>query len=392
MPQIFPSSITEFSAESLIKRHSNQSKIIYWLLLFVIVLFGVSLFWVKVDVNVNSPGIITSQELSTELVSPVYGRVEYLRVSDNDFVKKGDTLLLIDTTDIAKSMAIINEKTQLLRNQNADLLYLNRLTKNSRLRLYEVTTPLYHQALQKFISDLRFQKSEIAILRKNYLRELTLYKKDVIPVAKFQQASFKYENSKLKYDKIFENQLALWQARLNQNQTQIFNLDQSLTNLQKELNKHFVIAPITGYIQNLTGIKKGGNIYPNEKICTITPTTDLIIEAYVSSTDIGFIKPHQEVKFRVAAFDYNQWGMLKGFISQIGKDVHLSKGSAPTFIIRCKLENPTLSYHNKTVRVRKGMTVTANFFLIRRTLVQMFYDKISDWFNPNDMHQGKVSP
>lgn len=387
MKEIFPSSITEFSAESLIKKHSTRSKAIYWLLLFILVASGVSLFYVNVDVNINSPGIITSKELATQIIAPVYGRIAIMHLKENDFVKMGDTLLVVDTVDIAKRRAVINEKTRLLREQNADLLYLNHLSKKSRLHLYEISTSLYRRELQKFISDLRFQKSEIAILHKNYLRQLTLYKKDVIPVAEFQQASFKYENAKLKYDKIFENQLAMWQNQLDQNQTRIFNLNENLANLQKEFDKHFVIAPISGYIQNLSGIKIEGNIYPNEKICVITPTTDLIVETYVSATDIGFIHPGQKVKFRVAAFDYNQWGMLKGFVREIAKDVHLSKNSAPVYIVRCKLNNTTLSYHGKTVRVRKGMTVNANFFLTRRTLAQLLYDKVSNWIDPNDVQK-----
>ncbi len=390
MKPIFPSSITEFSAESLIKKHSTQSKAIYWLLLFMMVAMGVSLFYVKVDVNVNSPGIITSKELSTQIIAPVYGQIAVLSLKVNDFVKKGDTLLVVDTTDIAKRMAIINEKTRLLREQNADLLYLNRLTKHSRIKLYEVFTPLYRQALQKFISDLRFQKSEIAILRKNYLRQLTLYKKNVIPIAEFQQASFKYENARLQYDKIFAGQLAVWQSQLSQNQNQIFSLNGELTNLQKEFEKHFVVAPISGYIQNLTGVKKGGNVYPNEKICVISPTTHLMVEAYVSTNNIGFVRPGQKVKFRVAAFDYNQWGMLQGVVSEIAKDVRLLQGNIPTFIVRCKLDKTTLSYHNKTVRVRKGMTVNAGFFLMRRTLAQLLYDKVSDWLDPNDVQKNKT--
>ncbi len=121
----------------------------------------------------------------------------------------------------------------------------------------------------------------------------------------------------------------------------------------------------------------------------ISPTTDLMVETYVSATDIGFIHPHQKVKFRLAAFDYNQWGMFKGFVSEIAKDVHLSKGSAPVFIVRCKLDKTTLSYHGKMVRVRKGMTVNANFFLMRRTLAQLLYDKVSNWLDPNDVQKSR---
>ena len=57
----------------------------------------------------------------------------------------------------------------------------------------------------------------------------------------------------------------------------------------------------------------------------------------------------------------------------------------PTFKVRCKLQNMSLTYKSNTVNVKKGMTVNANFFLTRRTLAQLFYDDISDWLNPNVM-------
>jgi len=389
MKDIFPSSITQFSTESLIKKHSTKSKAIYWLLIFIMVAFGVAIFWIKVDVNVNSPGIITSKEQATKIMSPVYGRIELIQIKENDFVHQGDTLLLVDTTEIEKGISIINEKIQLIENQDADLSTLTKLTIDSSYEPFKVSTPLYHQELQKFISDLRFQKSNISILKKEYLRQQSLYKKEVIPIADFEQASFKYDNSKLQYNKLFEDQLAAWQNQLNQNQTQFYSLKDKLNNLQKELDKYFIIAPISGYIQNLSGIKTGGNIYPNQEICMITPTTDLIVETYVSTTDIGFIKPNQKVKFRVGAFNFNQWGMLEGYVSEIANDVHVSNQGVPSFIIRCKLTGKKLNYKGKTVTVKKGMTVNAGFFLIRRTLAQLLYDNVSNWLNPNELDQKK---
>ena len=132
-------------------------------------------------------------------------------------------------------------------------------------------------------------------------------------------------------------------------------------------------------------MKTGGSIYPNQEICTISPTSDLIVETYVSTSDIGLIKQNQDVKFRVDAFNFNQWGMLKGKVSEIANDINISDKGTPSFKIRCTLLSRKLNYQGKTVKVKKGMTVNANFLLTQRTLTQLFYDNITDWFDPNEI-------
>jgi HlyD family secretion protein len=381
--EIFPTSITKFSTESLIKKHTTKSKAIYWLLILVVVVFGVSIFYIKVDVNIYSRGIITSEQQTIQIVAPIFGKVVFVKLKENSFVNRGDTLLQIDTVNTIKNILNIQGKIQRIEIQNVDLEYLISLTKKSKLRKSKLNTKLYKQELQKFASDLSYQKSEISIIKKEYIRQTKLYKKQVIPLAEYEQINFKYKNAKLKYNQIFDTQLSAWQKQLNANITEIENLKNNLINLQKEIEKHIVIAPITGYIQNTKGIKEGANIYPNQDICTITPTTNLIVETYVSTSDIGLIKEKQQVKFRVDAFNFNQWGMLKGNVYEIAKDINVNENGIPTFKVRCKLQNMSLTYKSNTVNVKKGMTVNANFFLTRRTLAQLFYDDISDWLNPN---------
>ena len=387
MPKIFPLSIIEFSTQNLIKHHSTRSKIIYWILILVLILFAASLFWIKVDVNVDTAGIITSRHRTTEIMAPVFGRILSLRIKENQQVKKGDTLLVIDTTEIEKSIRIIQDKIWLLEHQNSDLAYLTQLVIDGKYETQRVITPLYRQEFKKFISDLALQKSEVESERKEYVREKFLYKMGVAPAAEFEQVSYKFENSKLTYHKIFEDQLSSWQNQFNENQTQLYNLKNELYNSENELIKYFIIAPIDGYIQDLTGVKIQGNIYPNQQICWITPTSGLIVKAYVSPSNIGFLRVHQKVKFRVSAFNYNQWGMLKGYISQIPNNVYTSSQGQTSFIVRCKLESKKIKYKNNVVTVKNGMTVTASFFLARRTLAQLLYDNVSSWLNPNQLHQ-----
>ena len=34
-------------------------------------------------------------------------------------------------------------------------------------------------------------------------------------------------------------------------------------------------------------------------------------------------------------------------------------------------------------QIGKGMTLTARFYLLDRTLWQLLFDRVDDWFNPN---------
>ncbi len=382
---IFPTSITQFSTESLIKKHSTKSKAIYWLLIFVVILFGIAIFYIKVDVNIHSSGLITSTEKASPISSPSFGYIKTILIKENDFVKTGDTLIIIDTVDIGKNAKSIHDKLLFYIEQNKDLEYLCSLSKWDILDTKKVFNPLFKLELQKFKSDLKYQKLEIEILKKNYIRNKELHEKKVIPNAEFEQVNYKYENAQLQYNKIFDNQMALWQSQYNQNRIVIFNLNENLNTLQIEFHKHFILSPIEGYIQELSGLKAKGMIYPNQDICVISPTSDLIVETYVTTSDIGLIKLKQKVKFRVDAYNYNQWGMLSGEVSEIANDISVSENGIPSFKIRCKLNATTLSYQGKTVEIKKGMTLNANFFLARRTIAQLFYDNITDWLDPNEI-------
>ncbi len=389
MPQLFPTSIVQFSTEGLIKRHSAKSRAIYWILIVSIASLIASAFWVKVDVSVNSPGIVTSEELATKIFAPAYGEVAELFVRENCYVAKGDTLVILDTLKLSRNMLLVQKNISLIHKHNTDLKQLCSIAEKSGISGIKTHTEKYIKELKKFSSELCYQKAEIEALEKEYSRQKKLYESNIIPLAEYEQILHQYRNSQLMYNKIFDNQLAQWQNQFFINEEQLLDLQKSLNQLNEELSKYFIVAPANGYIHNITGIKKSGTVYPNQEICTITPTTNLIVETYVSTADIGLIRQEQKVKFRVDAFNFNQWGMLYGNVYEIANDVQMSDTGIPTFKIRCHLDGIQLNYQNRVVNVKKGMTVNANFFLTQRTLAQLVYDKLTDWLDPNEINEEK---
>lgn len=379
----FPSEIIDFAVEGLIKKHSSKSKIIYLILLLTFVSFTVSLFFISVDVNVQSRGIITTKEKTNTISSPVYGKIQEINILENAYVKKGDTLIIIDTLDIKQNIALANERIALTVLNIRDLQILTALSQLQIMGKVSLITPQYQQELQKYKTDLYFQKSEIAILKKDYDRQHQLYQNKVIALAEYEQIKYKYESANLRYNQLLETQLASWQNELATDKTQLISLNESILNFGKELQKYFIIASSSGYIQNLSGIEKGSVIYPNQEICSLSPNTALIVETFISSSDIGMINLAQAVRFRVDAFNANTWGFIDGNVSEIANDITIVQYQMQGFKVICILNSRSLKYQNKTVTIKKGMTVTANFILTNRTLAQMLYDKVSDWLNPN---------
>jgi HlyD family secretion protein len=381
--KIFPSEIAIFSAETLIKKHSTESKIIYLILLLTFGGFVVSLFFISVDVNVQSRGVITTREKTNTVSSSIYGKVQEMNILENAYVKKGDTLCIIDTSDIKQNIALAKERIALIALNIRDLQELTALSKSEIMGKVALITPQYQQELQKYKTDLYLQKSEIAILKKDYDRQQQLYQNRVIALTEYEQIKYKYESANLRYNQLLETQLTTWQNELATDKTQLISLNESILNFGKELQKCFIIASSSGYIQNLSGIEKGSVIYPNQEICSLSPNTSLIVETYINSSDIGMINLAQTVRFRIDAFNANTWGFIDGNVSEIANDITVVQNQMQGFKVICSLNSRSLKYQNKTVTVKKGMTVTANFILTNRTLAQMLYDKVSDWLNPN---------
>ncbi len=74
--------------------------------------------------------------------------------------------------------------------------------------------------------------------------------------------------------------------------------------------------------------------------------------------------------------------MLQGSVIDIDKNVTLLNDAA-FFKVRCSLHIKELKLKNGyTTKVSKGMTLTTRYFITRRSLFDLLFDKVDDWFNP----------
>lgn len=357
-----------------------KKNIIYNCIVLTLLLFFCALPFIKVPIYSSSQGIIVPIMVNTKLNAIISGKViKNNLVKNNQFIKQGDTLLIVTTEqlDIQKKMQNIQHSDYSAQLQDLD----NLINKNySRLQTGEYQRQL--SAMQEKIAQVQTQ---LSLAQKDLDRATTLYSQGVIPSAEYDKHYYDYQGLKRQISSILEQQMAQWQTEKREIERQIRSLDSEVQRINQEQKKYIITAPISGSLVNFSGVREGNFLVQGQSIGEISPEESLVAECVVSPKDIGFIYIGQKVKFQVDSYNYNQWGLLEGKVIDIDRNVIVNPQTGETYFhVVCKLDKDYLQLKNGYKgKISKGMTLTARFYLVERTLWQLLFDKVDDWFNPN---------
>ena len=80
-------------------------------------------------------------------------------------------------------------------------------------------------------------------------------------------------------------------------------------------------APQAGIVKDLATHTTGTVAAPGTILMTIVPEGDkLVAEVWVSNQDVGFVREGQGVKVKLAAFQFQKYGMVEGKVTHINAD------------------------------------------------------------------------
>lgn len=382
---IFPQEVIENTAEYHFQSHSSLTKVIYQVILLVLFVSFLCLFFLKVDVNVKSTGIFRPTQERNEIKPLIAGRIDSLFIKENMHVNKGQVLLTIKKEIIEGQDELNQFRQEDVDLQLADLkklIYAYR--KNDWSKKLDLQSGVYGQQYSLFMQRVTEAKTRYQLAYRNYQRFLKLYRTQVVSAVEYEQVKLQKDNVFNELSLIGEEQGNKWQTELNQLLIQNQQLSTQEKQFDEEKEFYTIRAPLTGTVQQLKGIQTGSSISANEILGEISPDSGLIAETYVMPKDIGLLKIGTKARFQIDAYNYNQWGMVTGKVISISSDVFMENGAQPFFKVRCMLDKNSLKLKNGYVgRIKKGMTLQARFFVTRRTLFQLLYDKADDWLNPN---------
>jgi multidrug resistance efflux pump len=386
---IFPEEIIQNTAEYHFQRHNSASKIIYQVILVSLTVAILAMFFVKVDVNVRSAGIFRSMQERNEIKPLVAGRIDSVFIRENGHVQAGQILLTIKRESLEGQSDLLDLQQEDLGAQLADLEKLiNAYKRNDWSKKLDLQSGVYTQQYSLFMQRIVEAKSRYSLARKNFERYQYLYQNQAVSALEYDEVKLGLDNVKNELGLIGETQGSRWQTELSNLKMQSRELSSKDEQFSNEKGFYTLRAAVSGSVQQLKGIQSGSLVSANELLGEISPDSGLIAEMYVLPKDIGLLRIGTKARFQIDTYNYNQWGMVDGKVISISNDIFMENGQQPFFKVRCLLDKHELQLKNGYVgKIKKGMTLQARFFVTRRTLFQLLYDKADDWLNPNLMNK-----
>src|ERR1700744_6106150 len=126
---IFPAEFMSLTAEYHFKKYNSETNIIYKMMLCFVVLALISVFFVKVNINVKSAGSIKSTTEHNEIKTLVSASVDSLYIAENQHVTKGQVLVKLKAAAINQQDIAAHSQQAEFDAQEADLEQLVALAK-----------------------------------------------------------------------------------------------------------------------------------------------------------------------------------------------------------------------------------------------------------------------
>lgn len=381
----FPGEAIPASIEYHLFRISGRSRIIYLTFAGIVVFILTSLPLVFVDISISSPGWVHSGSEQQSLISPATGRVIYSCIITDKNVSAGDTLLILDTQTLRSRLNGLTYKQQENSKAVIDLKQLIRLDNPEELP-FNVTlnTEKYKSEYDNFLQHYRYQQTMVDQVNTEYARIKHLFVNGVLAASDYEASLFLLQQEMAKKESVLLQQLSKWQSDLKEKQILREAIKAEVDHVLEEIDKCYLLSPMSGSIIQSAGLKEGTLISANQWLADLSPTGELIVVASVSPADIGYLFEGQEVRVAVDAYNHNRWGMIQANIMEISGDVVLDPlNNRPYYRVKCHLDADSLVHRNGSVgRLRKGMTVNCRMLKTRKSLLQLMTNRADQLFNP----------
>ncbi len=132
-------------------------------------------------------------------------------------------------------------------------------------------------------------------------------------------------------------------------------------------------SPVRGIVKDIEVNTVGGVIPPNGKLMEIVPLDEqLLIETRISPRDIAFIRPGQEAKVKITAYDYSIYGSLDGKVVTISPDTLQDEAKPEVFYYRVFIRTASDVLRNKagkTFAIVPGMIATVDIRTGEKTVL-----------------------
>ena len=378
----------------LTKKHRKNNKLFFiknYYFAFVAMLL---MFIFNIDIISNAEGqVIPAGDVKT-IQHLEGGIIDQILVKESDAVKEGDSLVILAATasevDVDEAQVQIDSKIiQSIRLEaeinNFDVPVFPDELVNKREELINKSIELFISRKDKIEGDIKEvnasiiqHQTAIDILIKQTDMSQQLLDEGIITefthlnlLKELNAAKGTLEAAIEEKDNITKEFIEDARNQRQVAQREISELNETIRALKDNLDRTVITAPVDGVVKNLFFVTIGGVIRPGEPILDIVPTKDnLIVEARLQESDIGFVKPGQSAVVKLSSSDAVNFGQINGIVDRISPDTEQDENDNRIvfYNIFVELDQNYFESKEKIYYLVPGVKVTASIQIGERTL------------------------
>jgi HlyD family secretion protein/adhesin transport system membrane fusion protein len=146
---------------------------------------------------------------------------------------------------------------------------------------------------------------------------------------------------------------------------------ESLLKLEDRVKRLDIRAPVRGYVKGLRVTAADAVVTNDGKpLMEIVPVDSrLLVEARVSTRDIGHVRVNQLVKVRIDTYDFARYGAIVGTVEHLSAATFLDKDGQPYFRATVSLGQAYVGKPDRKLLIGPGMTVSADIVTGTKSLL-----------------------
>lgn len=365
---------------------------LFYISLILIVLFGLAMLpFSYVNVITRAEGIIRPLQERTVVRSLIGATIQSVHCKDGSLVQKGDTLVVFQQLNYAAQKIYTSQKIENCTKLIDDLKLLTQpeIWKDTTIS-NRLETAVYRSQYQHFYDQLQ----EKNILSKKLQKDILLYdpllREKVIAPNEFADMGFQLLQASAVFQSQISRQIGQWQQDLIEQQKLLNEYEAEKRNLISSAQSYVVKAPITGTVLMQEPLYTGSTILPSAELLSISPAQDLIVECWMSPSDMVTIYRGQTITYSIPEIRNQMSTSLQGKVISIAEDYTLINNK-PMFRIKCSLDQTKVQLQNGfSYLLGRGVLLETRFVLARKSCWELLYQQLYDWFNPATLSKSTV--
>ncbi|MBF0596170.1 HlyD family secretion protein [Faecalibacter rhinopitheci] len=339
-------------AKQLTKGEIRMNKVltsVAWL--FILIGLGaVVWFYAFSSTHVNTNDAQVRQYI-TPVASRVPGYITKVNFEENQFVHKGDTLVVIDNREYKNEI---------------DIAQANLESTSQSVETYEKAVDTQESHASVIDANIEAAKIEVWRTERDYIRYKNLVEEDAATVQQFEEIEAKYKQAKANLNALIQQKNTVFvgstgeKTKVAPARTQIMQKKAELNNAKLNYSYSYVVAPYDGWV-GVKNIQEGQLIKEGQALVQVVSKEKWIIANY-KETQIGEIDIDKNVVITADAYpDFEFEGKIESLSPASGSEFALIKpDNATGNFVKIEQRFPIkiiLKESKNNDRLRSGMNV-----------------------------------